>query len=453
MAIRSTVYASELIVKGSVHVNTKTGSVTAVVGAQWGDEGKGKIVDALASEFDAVVRFQGGANAGHTINNQYGRFALHLLPSGIFEDSVTNILGPGTAVHVPTLLNELRDFKAKAPLTPKLFISDRAQIVLDAHVLLDQYREEGIVGRTFGSTRSGIAPFYSAKFAKRGIRIGEVLYSETLIDDVAAALEEINVLFEHTFKKAPLSVETETEKLLSYRAELAPYITDTSVLLYQMLQQGKSVLVEGQLGALRDPDHGVYPYSTSSSTLAGHATVGAGVPPHAIKRIIAVAKAYSSKVGTGPFVVEMKDDALTTKLRTLGGDKGEFGATTGRPRDVGWFDAVATRYGVRMQGATEIALTNLDVLGHFDPLPICVGYKVGNKHITEFPLNCQLQTAEPVFEEIPGWNLSKEELSSVTRFEDLPKTAQAYVERIEKLCECRVSIVSVGPRREQMILR
>jgi adenylosuccinate synthase len=434
-------------------VDIKAGSVTAVVGAQWGDEGKGKIVDAIASDFDAVVRFQGGANAGHTINNQYGRFALHLLPSGIFDESVTNILGPGTAVHVPTLLNELRDFKAKAPITPRLLISDRAQVVLDAHVLLDQYREEGTVGRTFGSTKSGIAPFYSAKFAKRGIRIGEILYSETLVDDVAAALEEINVLFEHIFKKTPLNVESETEKLLAYRADLAPYIADTSTLLHQMLHESKSVLVEGQLGALRDPDHGVYPYSTSSSTLAGHAAVGAGIPPYAIKRIIAVAKAYSSKVGTGPFVVEMKEEALATKLRTLGGDKGEFGATTGRPRDVGWFDAVATRYGVQIQGATEIALTNLDVLGHFDPLPICTGYKVGDRLLSEFPLNCYLQSAEPVFEEVPGWNLSKEELSKITRFEDLPRNAQAYVEKVEKLCECRVSMVSVGPKREQIILR
>ena len=434
-------------------MKTKTGSVTAVVGAQWGDEGKGKIVDALASQFDAVVRFQGGANAGHTINNQYGRFALHLLPSGIFEDSVANILGPGTAVHVPTLLNELRAFRSKVPLNPKLFISDRAQILLDAHILLDQYREEGTVGRTFGSTKSGIAPFYSAKFAKRGIRLGEVVYSETLFDDVTSALEEINVLFEHIFKKAPLDAEVETKKLLAYRDELAPYLADTTTLLHQMLQNGKSVLVEGQLGALRDPDHGIYPYSTSSSTLAGHAAVGAGIPPHSINRIIAVAKAYSSTVGTGPFIVEMNDEALATKLRSLGGDKGEFGATTGRPRDVGWFDAVATRYGVRIQGATEIALTNLDVLGHFDPLLICVGYQVGDRRINEFPLNCYLQNATPIFEEISGWNLSKDELSSITRFDDLPLNAQAYVKRIEELCECPVSIVSVGPRREQMIVR
>jgi adenylosuccinate synthase len=436
------------------------GNATAVVGAQWGDEGKGKIVDALAGNFNAVVRFQGGANAGHTINNKYGRFALHLLPSGVFEKDVVNVLGCGTAIHVPTLFKELDEFEEQAKLKPHLVISDRAQVVLDAHILLDQYREDGKVGRTFGSTKSGIAPFYSSKYAKRGIRIGEILFNDKLQNDVEAALEEVNILAQHAFNKPLFDVALETEKLFSYRERLAPYVSDTTTLLHNILNNDGSILVEGQLGALRDPDHGIYPYSTSSSTLAGYATIGAGIPPYKLSRIIAVAKAYSSKVGTGPFVAEIKDQKTANDLRALGGDKGEYGATTGRPRDVGWFDAVATRYGVKVQGATEIALTNLDVLGHFNTVPICVEYVINDpanskaaKHVKDFPLNCELAYATPILEEMPGWNVSKEVLSQITSYSKLPDNARRYVEKIEQLCQCPVKLISIGPRRDQLLER
>jgi adenylosuccinate synthase len=426
---------------------------TAVVGSQWGDEGKGKIVDALASSFDYVVRFQGGANAGHTINNEFGRFALHLLPSGVFYPNVINILGPGTAIHIPTFLKEVEDLRARGIPDPKLFISDRAQIVLDAHILLDRFREESSTGRTFGSTKSGIAPFYSAKYAKKGIRIGEILHSHDLSAEVAAALEEPNIFFTHHYNKPSLDVEEETNKLLQYKSAIAPFLIDSSITLKEALKAGKKILVEGQLGALRDPDHGVYPFSTSSSTLAGFATIGAGVPPHALTRVIAVTKAYSSKVGSGPFVVEMQDAESANQLRMLGGDKGEFGATTGRPRDVGWFDAVATRYGIMVQGATEIALTNLDVLGHFPTIPICTAYSIKGVPTTTFPLNSLLERATPVFEELPGWNVPKEELAKIRHFTDLPKNAQQYVLRIEELCECSIKLVSIGPDRSQLLWR
>lgn len=430
-----------------------SGQVTAVVGAQWGDEGKGKIVDAIAHHQDYVVRFQGGANAGHTINNHLGRFALHLLPSGIFSPAVVNVLGPGTAVHLPTLFQELDDLKAKGIPEPQLYISDRAQVLLDAHILLDKCKEETGSGRTYGSTKSGIAPFYSAKYAKRGIRIGELLHSKRLEDEVEVALEHPNLFLKHVFNHEQISVEETTTSLLKFRERLAPMVVSTSSLFSSALKQGKSILVEGQLGALRDPDHGVYPYSTSSSTLAGFATVGAGLPPYAISRVIAVVKAYSSKVGTGPFVVQMTDESQAQKLRSIGGDKGEFGATTGRPRDVGWFDAVATKYGVQVQGATEIALTNLDVLGHFETVPVCTAYRINGTSTSDFPVNSLLEQAEPVFEDLPGWNVSKEQLSSVKRFEDLPANAQAYVHRIEELCECPVRLVSVGPDRTHLIDR
>lgn len=429
------------------------GQVTAVVGAQWGDEGKGKIVDAIAHAQDYVVRFQGGANAGHTINNHLGRFALHLLPSGIFSPTVINVLGPGTAVHLPTLFKELDDLKAKGIPEPRLFISDRAQVLLDAHILLDKCKEEAGSGRIYGSTKSGIAPFYSAKYAKRGIRIGELLHSSQLQEEVEVALEHPNLFLRQVFNHEEIDVAEATKNLLQYKERLAPMVVNTSTLLYSALKTGKSILVEGQLGALRDPDHGVYPYSTSSSTLAGFATVGAGLPPYAISRVIAVVKAYSSKVGTGPFVVQMKDESEAQKLRSLGGDKGEFGATTGRPRDVGWFDAVATRYGVQVQGATEIALTNLDVLGHFETIPVCTAYRINGDSTGEFPVNSLLEQAEPVFEELPGWNVSKEQLSGIKKFEELPPNAQAYVRRIEELCECPVRLVSVGPDRSQLIDR
>lgn len=429
------------------------GKAIAVVGAQWGDEGKGKIIDSLAHTTDFVVRFQGGANAGHTINNFFGRFALHLLPSGVFYPNVINVLGPGVALNIRALLKEHQMLLDRGVPTPQLFVSDKAQVVLPHHILLDAYQEEGVAGRAFGSTKQGISPFYSAKYAKKGIRVG-VLFDEKLLrEEVEQSLHIPNILFSEVYNKPTLNAEEIVQDLLEQREMLRPFVTDTTQLLLSGIDAGKTILLEGQLGTLRDPDHGIYPYSTSSSTLAGFATVGAGIPPHAIQRIIAVVKAYSSKVGDGPFVAGITDPEEAQKLRLMGGDKGEFGATTGRPRDVGYFDAVATRYGVRVQGATEIALTNLDVLGYLKQIPICVGYRIDGKVTSEFPSTHLLYSAEPVFETVEGWQSGKEELQSIREFSKLPPEARAYVKRIEELCGVPVTMVSVGPGRDDIIFR
>lgn len=432
---------------------SKYGQAIAVVGAQWGDEGKGKIIDSLAHTTNFVVRFQGGANAGHTINNSFGRFALHLLPSGVFYPDVINILGPGVALNVRALLKEHQMLIDRGVAAPKLLVSDKAQVVLPHHILLDAYQEEGATGRAFGSTKQGISPFYSAKYAKRGIRVGILFDEKRLREEVEEALHVPNILFQEVYKKPTLDTDDIVQDLLEQREMLRPFVADTTELLLLGLEEGKTVLLEGQLGTLRDPDHGIYPYSTSSSTLAGFATVGAGIPPKAIQRVIAVVKAYSSKVGDGPFVAGIADPEEAQKLRLIGGDKGEFGTLTGRPRDVGYFDAVATRYGVRVQGATEIALTNLDVMGYLREIPICTGYKIDGKVTREFPSTHLLYNAEPVFESVEGWNCAKEELQSIRQFSDLPPQAQAYVAKIEELCGAPVTMVSVGPGRDDIIYR
>jgi adenylosuccinate synthase len=423
--------------------------VTAIVGANWGDEGKGKITDALAGTSNMVVRFQGGSNAGHTIINEYGKFALHLLPSGVCRPGTINVIGPGVAFHAGDFFAELDNLADKGVPVPDVRLSERAQLVMPYHILFDGLEEERLGDRQFGSTKKGIAPFYADKYLKLGIQVADLFDRSRLLGRLETALEAKNVLLRHLYGKPELDAAALAEELLSDAERLKPYVCDTTELLQTAWKRGDSILVEGQLGALRDPDHGIYPYSTSSSTLAGFASVGAGLPPYAIDRIVAVTKAYSSCVGTGPFATELLGEEAE-ELRKRGGDAGEYGATTGRPRRVGSFDAVATRYGCMVQGATEVALTNLDVLGYLDEIRLCVAYRTDHGTTGAFPVNAQLESAKPVYETMRGWRTG---ISDVRSFEQLPAEAQAYVRRVEELIGVPVRRVSVGPRREQMFER
>ena len=343
--------------------------IKAVVGANWGDEGKGKITDMLAEKADIIVRFQGGANAGHTIVNDYGKFALHTLPSGVFYGHTTSVIGNGVALNIPVFFKEYNEVVSKGVPAPKILISDRAQMVMPYHILFDQYEEERLGGKSFGSTKSGIAPFYSDKYAKIGFQVNELFDDERLKEKLASVCETKNILLEHLYHKPLLNVDELFAELMEYKKMVEPYVCDVSLYLNNALKEGKEILLEGQLGTLKDPDHGIYPMVTSSSTLAAYGAIGAGVPPYEIQKIIVVSKAYSSAVGAGAFVSEIFGEEAD-ELRRRGGDGGEFGATTGRPRRMGWFDAVATRYGVRMQGTTEVALTVIDVLGYLDEIPM-----------------------------------------------------------------------------------
>ena len=423
--------------------------VTAVVGANWGDEGKGKITDMLGEESDIIVRFQGGSNAGHTIVNDYGKFALHILPSGVFYDHTTSIIGNGVALNIPDLFREINDIVNRGVPKPKILVSDRAQIVMPYHVLFDQYEEERLAGKSFGSTKSGIAPFYSDKYAKVGVQVSELFDEEALREKMEGICVQKNVILEHLYHKPALNVDELMKTLAEYRDMVAPYVCDVSAYLYEARQQGKRILLEGQLGSLKDPDHGIYPMVTSSSTLAAYGAIGAGIPPYEIGRIVTVVKAYSSAVGAGEFVSEIFGDEAD-ELRRRGGDKGEFGATTGRPRRVGWFDAVASRYGCRIQGATEVALTVLDVLGYLDELPVCVGYEIDGKVTKDFPTTRELKKAKPVYEVLPGW---KEEIRGITEYDKLPENCRKYIEFIEKELGVPIKMVSNGPGRHEIIYR
>ncbi len=423
--------------------------VIAVVGANWGDEGKGKITDYLARTADFVVRYQGGNNAGHTIINEYGKFALHLLPSGVFYPKVVNILGPGVAVNMAAFLKEISTLAERNVPMPDVRISERAQALLPHHILFDGLEEERLGKESFGSTKSGIAPFYADKYLKIGLQINEIFDGAVMKARLTKSLVAKNTLLEKLYGKPALSVDEIVAQILPLRDAIAPYVTDTTTLLLDAVDAGKTILLEGQLGTLRDPDHGIYPYPTSSSPLAGFGSVGAGVPPWAITRVVAVTKAYSSCVGTGPFVTELHGEEEET-LRKRGGDAGEYGATTGRPRRVGWFDCVATAYGCRVQGATEVAITNLDVLGYKDTIPVCTGYDMEGKTVKAFPISRLLSAAKPVYEELPGW---KTDVSAVRSFDELPKNARDYVLFIEKRIRAPIRWISVGPRREQIIMR
>ena len=423
--------------------------VRAIVGANWGDEGKGKITDMLAKESDIIIRFQGGSNAGHTIINDYGKFALHLLPSGVFYQHTTSIIGNGVALNIPYLIQEIESLVERGVPKPRILVSDRAQILMPYHVLFDTYEEARLAGKSFGSTKSGIAPFYSDKYAKIGFQISE-LFDEDLLREKACRVCELkNVLLEHLYHKPLLDPEEIIKELLSCRDMIAPYVCDTSAYLHEAIKEGKNILLEGQLGSLKDPDHGIYPMVTSSSTLAAYGAIGAGIPPYEIKDITTVVKAYSSAVGAGAFVSEIFGDEAD-ELRNRGGDGGEYGATTGRPRRVGWFDAVATRYGCRIQGTTEVAFTVLDVLGYLDEIPVCVGYEIDGQVTREFPTTSKLEKARPVLNRLPGWKCG---IRGIKRYQDLPENCRKYIEFVEKEIEAPISMVSNGPGRDDIIMR
>lgn len=424
--------------------------VKAIVGANWGDEGKGKITDMLAEESDIIVRFQGGSNAGHTIINDYGKFALHILPSGVFYDHTTSVIGNGVALNIPNLIDELKSLTDRGVPMPKILVSDRAQILMPYHIAFDAYEEERLAGKSFGSTKSGIAPFYSDKYAKNGFQVSELFGDEQALKDKIKNIVVLkNVMLEHLYHKPLLNEQEIFDTLMQYKEMVKLYVTDTSAYLHNALKEGKRILLEGQLGSLKDPDHGIYPMVTSSSTLAPFGAIGAGVPAASIKDVVTVVKAYSSAVGAGAFVSEIFGDEAD-ELRRRGGDGGEFGATTGRPRRMGWFDAVASRYGVRMQGTTEVALTVLDVLGYLDEIPMCVGYEIDGVVTRDFPTTTQLEKAKPVLKTFPGW---KCEIRGITKYEDLPVECRNYIEAIEQELEAPITMVSNGPGRHEIIHR
>jgi len=424
--------------------------VTAIVGANWGDEGKGKITDMLAQEADIIVRFQGGANAGHTIVNDYGKFALHALPSGVFYGHTTSVIGNGVALNIPKLFDEIQQLVDGGVPSPKLLISDRAQIVMPYHILLDQYEEERLGKKSFGSTKSGIAPFYSDKYAKIGFQVSELFDEEVLKDKIAGVCVKKNVLLEHLYHKPLLDPDELLSTLREYRSMVEPYVCDVSSYLDQALKDGKNILLEGQLGTLKDPDHGIYPMVTSSSTLAAFGAIGAGIPPYEITKIVAVCKAYASAVGAGEFVSEILDEEDAEELRKRGGSDGEYGATTGRPRRMGWFDCVASRYGCRLQGATEVAFTVLDVLGYLDEIPVCIGYEIDGEVVTDFPTTVKLAKAKPVYQLLPGW---KEDITGIREYEKLPENCRKYVEFVEAQIGYPITMVSNGPGRDAIIYR
>ena len=423
--------------------------VKAVVGANWGDEGKGKITDMLAEKADIIVRFQGGANAGHTIVNNYGKFALHTLPSGVFYDHTTSVIGNGVALNIPVFFKEYNEVVSRGVPSPKILISERAQMVMPYHILFDQYEEERLGGKSFGSTKSGIAPFYSDKYAKIGFQVSELFDEEHLKEKLASVCATKNVLLEHLYHKPLLNVDELFAELMEYKKMVEPYVCDVSLYLWNALKEGKEVLLEGQLGSLKDPDHGIYPMVTSSSTLAGYGAVGAGLPPYEIKQIVTVCKAYSSAVGAGAFVSEIFGDEAD-ELRRRGGDGGEFGATTGRPRRMGWFDCVASKYGCRLQGTTDVAFTVLDVLGYLDEIPVCTGYEIDGKVTTEFPTTTLLEKAKTVLETLPGW---KCDIRGIKKYEDLPENCRKYVEFVEKHIGFPITMISNGPGRDDIIYR
>ena len=423
--------------------------VKAVVGANWGDEGKGKITDMLGETSDIIVRFQGGANAGHTIVNDYGKFALHTLPSGVFYGHTTSVIGNGVALNIPVLMKEIQSIVERGVPKPKILVSDRAQMVMPYHILFDQYEEERLGGKSFGSTKSGIAPFYSDKYAKIGFQVSELFDEELLKEKVVRIAETKNVLLEHLYHKPLINPDELLETLHEYRDTIAPYVCDVSSYLDQAIKEGKTILLEGQLGTLKDPDHGIYPMVTSSSTLAAYGAIGAGIPPYEIKQIVTVCKAYSSAVGAGAFVSEIFGDEAD-ELRRRGGDGGEFGATTGRPRRMGWFDCVASKYGCRLQGTTDVAFTVLDVLGYLDEIPVCVGYEIDGEVTTDFPTTAKLEKAKPVLKNLPGW---KCDIRGIKKYEDLPENCRKYVEFIEEQIGYPITMVSNGPGRDDIIYR
>ena len=424
--------------------------VKAIVGANWGDEGKGKITDMLAQDSDIIIRFQGGANAGHTIINKYGKFALHTLPSGVFYEHTTCVIGNGVALNIPVLFNEVKEIMDRGVPKPRILVSERAQIVMPYHILFDQYEEERLAGKSFGSTKSGIAPFYSDKYAKIGFQVSELFMGEeALREKIERVILQKNVLLEHLYHKPLLEVDVIYDTLMEYKDMVEPYVCNVSAYLDQAMKEGKNILLEGQLGTLKDPDHGIYPMVTSSSTLASYGAIGAGIPPYAIEKVITVVKAYSSAVGAGAFVSEIFGDEAN-ELRTRGGDGGEFGATTGRPRRMGWFDCVASKYGCRLQGTTDVAFTVVDVLGYLKEIPVCVGYEIDGEVTTEFPVSWKLDHAKPVLKVLPGWEC---DITGIRNYDELPENCRKYIEFVEEQIGYPITMVSNGPGREDIIYR
>lgn len=421
--------------------------VRAIVGANWGDEGKGKITDMFAAQSDIVIRFQGGANAGHTIINNYGKFALHQLPSGVCFSHVTNIIGNGVALDIPKLFKEVQSVLDGGVPEVNLKVSERCQIMMPYHVLLDTYEEERLAEKAFGSTKSGIAPFYSDKYAKIGFQICELFDEEYLREKLERVLKVKNLIIENVYHKPHIDVDETFNTLMEWREMIAPYVCDTAKFVRQAIKEGKKVLLEGQLGSLKDPDHGIYPMVTSSSTLAGYGAVGAGIPPYEIKDVTVVTKAYSSAVGAGEFVSEIFGDEAQ-EMRLHGGDAGEFGATTGRPRRMGWFDCVATRYGCEAQGATEVVLTALDCLSYLEKICVCTGYEIDGVETKDFPVTPLLSKAKPILKEFKGWHC---DIRGIKEFDKLPQEAQDYVNFIEKEIGVKIAYVSNGPKREEII--
>ena len=380
--------------------------VKAIVGANWGDEGKGKITDMLAQDSDIIIRFQGGANAGHTIINDYGKFALHTLPSGIFYGHTTSIIGNGVALNIPILFNELKEITSKGVPAPKILISDRAQIVMPYHILFDEYEEERLAGKSFGSTKSGIAPFYSDKYAKVGFQVNELFEEEAVLrEKIERVIVQKNILLEHLYHKPLIDADELYNTLMEYKEMVAPYVCNVSAYLDKAIKEGKNILLEGQLGTLKDPDHGIYPMVTSSSTLAAYGAIGAGIPPYEIKKVVTVCKAYSS---------------------------------------------VASKYGCRLQGTTDVAFTVVDVLGYLDEIPVCTGYEIDGKVTTEFPVTNQLEKAKPVLEVLPGW---KCDIRGIKKYEDLPENCRKYIEFVEEHIGYPITMVSNGPGRDDIIYR
>ncbi len=424
--------------------------IKAIVGANWGDEGKGKITDALAKDSDIVIRFQGGSNAGHTIINHYGKFALHQLPSGVFYDHIVNIIGNGVALSVENFTNELKSLEEQGVKKPNIFVSERTQIVMPYHILFDVYEEQRLSSRKFGSTKSGIAPFYSDKYSKIGFQVSELFDDqECLKEKIEHVIQIKNAILKNLYHKPELTVSEVYNKLMEYKEAIAPYVMDTFDFLYHAVKDGKNILLEGQLGALKDTDFGIYPMVTSSNTIAGYGSVGAGLPPYEIKEIVTVVKAYSSAVGAGEFVSEIFGEEAEM-LRQRGGDGGEYGATTGRPRRMGWLDLVATRYGCRVQGTTSIAFTVLDALGYLKEIPVCVGYEIDGERVDTFPTTTKLKKAKPILKVLPGWNC---DISGITDYSKLPKECRNYIEFAEKEIGIPIKIVSNGPSRENIIYK
>ena len=420
----------------------------AIVGINWGDEGKGRMVDLLTEEYDIVVRCQGGGNAGHTVINEYGKFALHLLPSGIFRKGTVNVLGNGVALDLENLWNEIETVRSQGvEITPEnLKISDRASLLLPWHRQLDALEEERLAGKKYGSTKQGIAPFYSDKFQKKTIMAGELIYSEDLAERVKDLTEWKDLTLTGVYGAQPTSAQAVLDWLSDYGSKLKDFICDTGAFLRKAQEEGKSIMFEAQLGALKDIDYGIYPFVTSSNTIAAYAPVGAGIPGAKIDKVVGVVKAYSTAVGEGPFVAEWSGEQAD-ELREKGF---EYGAKTGRARRVGPLDLVATRYGVRVQAATDIAFTKLDILSYMDTIPVCTKYRIGEELTEEFPFPSLLDKAQPVYEYLPGWGC---DISGCRKWEELPKAAQDYVLYVEKAIGCHITYVSVGAERDAYIKR